>query len=110
MVAEADDRVVGFMIYRLVKETIHVVRFAVAPDVRRRGIGSQMLETLTAKLGKRRTRIALEVRETNLDAQFFYRDRGFKAIAVMRDYYQDTCEDAYQMQLESSQIQTQPVS
>ena len=45
-----------------------------------------------------RNRILLEVRETNLDAQLFFRDTGFRAISVLRDFYEDTTEDAYLMQ------------
>jgi [ribosomal protein S18]-alanine N-acetyltransferase len=99
MVAEHDDRVVGFMIYELHKSRIHVLNFAVASDYRRCGVGSQMLAKLTAKLStQRRSRIVLEVRETNLDAQLFFRENGFRAVSVLRSYYADTPEDAYLMQ------------
>jgi len=99
MVAEADDQVVGFMIYELHKARIHVLNFAVAAAYRRRGVGSQMLAKLSAKLSlQRRCRIVLEVRETNLDAQLFFRENGFRAVSVLHDYYADTPEDAYLMQ------------
>jgi ribosomal-protein-alanine N-acetyltransferase len=39
----------------------------------------------------------LEVRETNLPAQLFFRSLGFRAISVLKDFYQDTTEDAYLM-------------
>lgn len=99
MVAEHDDRVVGFMIYELHKSRIHVLNFAVAPEYRRSGVGSQMIAKLTAKLSsQRRSRIILEVRETNLAAQLFFRENGFRAVSVLRSYYADTPEDAYIMQ------------
>ena len=99
MVAEYDDRVVGSMIYELHKNRIHVLNFAVAPGYRRCGIGSQMIAKLTAKLSsQRRSRIVLEVRETNLAAQLFFRENGFRAVSVLRSYYADTPEDAYVMQ------------
>ncbi len=99
MVAEYEDRVVGFMVYELHKNRIRVLNFAVAPDCRRRGVGSQMIAKLTAKLSAgRRNRIALEVRETNLAAQLFFRENGFRAVSVLRAYYEDTPEDAYLMQ------------
>ena len=47
---------------------------------------------------QRRTRIVLEVRETNLAAQVFFRSMGFRAVSVLRDFYDDTTEDAYLMQ------------
>jgi ribosomal-protein-alanine N-acetyltransferase len=38
------------------------------------------------------------VRETNLSAQLFFRSLGFRAVSVLRDFYEDTTEDAYLMQ------------
>ena len=99
MVAEYEERVVGFMIYELHKNQLHVLNFAVRPDVRRRGIGEQMVEKLVGKLSQqRRNRITLEIRETNLAAQLFFRSLDFKAVSVLRDFYEDSAEDAYVMQ------------
>jgi ribosomal-protein-alanine N-acetyltransferase len=99
MVAEHDDRVVGFMIYELHKTRLHVLNFAVARQYRRLGVGTQMIEKLVGKLSQqRRSRILLEVRETNLKAQLFFRKCGFRAVSVLRDFYEDTTEDAYLMQ------------
>lgn len=98
MVAEHEDRVVGFMIYELYKNRIHVLNFAVDSEYRRRGVGSQMVAKLIAKLSsQRRNRILLEVGETNLDAQLFFHEGGFRAVSVLRAFYQDTSEDAYVM-------------
>jgi [ribosomal protein S18]-alanine N-acetyltransferase len=81
------------------KSRIHVLNFAVAPAYRRSGVGSQMIAKLTAKLStQRRSRIVLEVRETNLPAQLFFRENGFRAVSVLHGYYADTPEDAYIMQ------------
>ena len=99
MVAEHEDRVVGFMIYELHRMRIHVLNFAVACDYRRRGVGSQMVAKLVAKLSSYRHRwIVVEVRETNLAAQLFFHKNGFRAVSVLRNFYADTPEDAYQMQ------------
>ena len=99
MVAEYEDRVVGFMIYELNKTRLHVLNFAVASEFQRRGVGTQMIAKLISKLSiQRRTRITLEVRETNLSAQLFFRNAGFRATSVLRSYYEDTPEDAYLMQ------------
>ena len=99
MVAEYDERVVGFMIYELHKNQLHVLNFSVRPDARRRGVGQQMINKLVGKLSQqRRNRIVLEIRETNLAAQLFFRNSDFMAMSVLRDYYDDTTEDAYVMQ------------
>jgi ribosomal-protein-alanine N-acetyltransferase len=98
MVAECGERIVGFMIYELHRNRIHVLDFATHPDFRRQGVGRQMVTKLVGKLSsQRRNRIALCVRETNLAAQFFFRVVGFRAVEVMREYFQDTGEDAYGM-------------
>ncbi|MCA9232286.1 MAG: ribosomal protein S18-alanine N-acetyltransferase [Planctomycetales bacterium] len=99
MVAEHGERVVGFMIYELHKTRLHILNFAVAETVRRRGVGTQMANKLISKLsGQRRTRISLEVRETNLTAQMFFKALDFRATSVLRSYYDDSPEDAYVMQ------------
>src|SRR6202023_1574035 len=81
MVAEQGEKVVGFMIYELHKNKLHILNFAVS------------------KLSShRRTRITLEVRETNLAAQLFFRSQNFKAVRVLRSFYEDSGEDAFVMQ------------
>ena len=99
MVAEHGEQVVGFMIYELHKTRLHILNFAVADDARHRGVGRQMAEKLVGKLSsQRRSRITLEVRETNLPAQMFFKNVGFRATSVLRSYYEDSPEDAYLMQ------------
>ena len=98
MVAEHGERVVGFMIYELHKTRLHILNFAVASSMRHRDVGRQMAEKLISKLSsQRRTEISLEVRETNLPAQLFFKKLSFRATAVMRSYYEDSPEDAYLM-------------
>ncbi len=58
-----------------------------------------MVAKLISKLSShRRTRITLEVRETNLTAQLFFRSQGFRAVKVLRAFYEDSGEDAFLMQ------------
>src|ERR1700691_2260398 len=99
MVAESGEKVVGFMIYELHKNKLHILNFAVCPSYRRAAVGAQMVAKLISKLSShRRTRITLEVRETNLAAQLFFRQQGFKALRVLRAFYEDSGEDAFLMQ------------
>ncbi len=99
MVAEAEDRVVGFMIYELHKNKLNVLNFAVAPHYRRQGIGTQMISKLSAKLTThRRSKVTLAVRESNLSAQLFFRNQEFKAVKVLKKFYEDSGEDAFQME------------
>jgi ribosomal-protein-alanine N-acetyltransferase len=101
MVAEYDGHIIGFMIFEIHNSRIHLLNFAVDPQFRRCRVGSQMLATLL--LLWNRSRITLEVRETNLIAQLFFKnfnqpERGFRAVSVLHGYYADTPEDAYLMQ------------
>lgn len=93
------DKVAGFMLYELHKTRLHLLNFAVHPDYQRHGVGKAMIDKIKAKLsGQRRSRILLEVRESNLAAQLFFKAQGFKAISILRNFYEDTTEDAYLMQ------------
>jgi ribosomal-protein-alanine N-acetyltransferase len=98
MVAESQERVLGFMIYELHKERLEVLNMAVHPGYRNRWIGVQMVNKLKSKLSNhRRTEISLCLRETNLTAQKFFRSQKFLAVDVHRNFYEDTGEDAFEM-------------
>lgn len=99
MVAEHGEKVVGFMIYELHKSKLHILNFAVHANCRRKSIGNQMVQKLVSKLSShRRNCITLEVRESNLVSQVFFRHGGFRAVRVEREFFEDTGEDAYLMQ------------
>lgn len=98
VVAEVRNQVVGYMIYEMAPHHFHLLTLAVDPAWRRRGIGRALMERLIQKLSPhRRQRIVLEVRETNLAAQLFFRALGFRACRILHDFYSDTVEDAYVM-------------
>jgi ribosomal-protein-alanine N-acetyltransferase len=98
MIAEADDRLVGYMLYELHKNRLHLLNIAVCGFARRCGLAAAMIDKLVAQLTpQRRSRILLEVRETNLTAQLFFRAKGFKAVSVLRNFHEESDEDAYVM-------------
>ncbi len=98
LIAEHDERVVAFTVYALNKTQLHILKLAVAPEFRRQGIGSQITRKLIGKLSvRRRNRIVLEVRETATAAQLFWKHCGFRAVAVVQDFYDNTTDDAYKM-------------
>jgi ribosomal-protein-alanine N-acetyltransferase len=109
MVADHGDQVVGFMIYELHKTRLQLLNYAVHPEFRRRGVGRQMISKLAGKLSShRRTKIALQVRESNLPAQLFFRSQGFRALEVVREFYEDTGEDSYVLQYELAEPSLSP--
>ena len=101
MVAEYFGQVVGFMIYELPKNRIHLLNVATSAKFRHLGVGTQMVAKLISKLGnqgnQRRHRLILEVRETNLAAQLFFRSLGFRATDILKGFYDEMNEDAYLM-------------
>lgn len=98
IVAEFQEKIVGFAVYEFQEGCLQVLNFAVAGHVRRNGVGQQIVTELTRKmLTQNRNSIYLAVRETNLAAQLFFRRMGFVAEAVLVGEYEDTDEDAYVM-------------
>lgn len=96
MIAEHGEQIVGFMIYAIHKDKLHLLNFAVRKDFRRRGVGGQMLRKLVGKLSShRRTRLVVRIRETNLPAQLFFKKQEFKAVRITPGYYKDSGEDAF---------------
>jgi ribosomal-protein-alanine N-acetyltransferase len=101
MIAEprGQDTVVGFMIYELHKSHLWLERLAVCPRHRRQGIGRQMIGSMIKKLSSHRRRaITIRVRESNLAGQLFFRAQGFAATNVERGWFEDTGEDAYELE------------
>jgi [ribosomal protein S18]-alanine N-acetyltransferase len=104
MVAELDERpegdsIVGYMIYDMRKNDLHLLNIAVHPGLRRQIIGASMVQKLFAKLSReRRRRITAEVRESNYAAQLFFKSLGFFCTEVIRDCYDDSEESGYRFQ------------
>ena len=99
MVAEHEKRIVGFMIYEVPKNRIHLLNIASDPKHRRLGVARQMVGKLIGRLiNQKRSRIVLEVRETNLPALLFFRSLGFRAVEIRHNFYEEVREDAYLMQ------------
>jgi ribosomal-protein-alanine N-acetyltransferase len=97
MIAEErpSECVAGYVIYELHKDRLHVLNVAVAESQRRLGVGRALLERLIGKLTPNRySRIVLEVRETNLAGQLFFKKLGFRAVSVKKGFYEETDEDA----------------
>src|SRR3954451_15483150 len=62
MVAERGDAIIGFMIYELHRTRLQLLNFAVAPAVRRTGVGGLLIGKLIYKLcSHRRQKLSLAV-------------------------------------------------
>lgn len=96
MSCERDERIVGYMVYELHKHSLSLLNFAVHPDFRFQGVGRQMVRKLVSKLsGDRRSKITALVRETNIDAQLFFKAMGFVCVQTIPNADENTGEDGY---------------
>ena len=96
----AGEAVLGFVIYWLVHDELHVLNVAVAAEHRRRGAARALMEEAAARGRARGARLAtLEVRRSNAGAIALYRGLGYREVAVRPRYYAEEAEDAIVMEL-----------
>jgi len=99
-VAEDDGEVSGFLIARQIVSDLEILNFAVRPDIRRRGIGKALLETVLVWGRSLESESALlEVRASNLAALQFYEQQGFRTTGRRPRYYTAPLEDALVLHL-----------
>lgn len=104
-VAEVAGKIAGYSLAWLGETEGHLGNLAVAPGLRRRGIGRALLDDLMACARERRVAsITLEVRVSNFEAQWLYRAYGFRVAGLRRRYYRDTGEDALVMRWSLSDV------
>jgi len=83
----------GFGIMQYLDDDAHLLLFAVRPEYRRRGIGSQLLAWLESTATTAGIElIFLETRTGNATARAFYAARGYRELAKLPRYYRS--EDA----------------
>jgi ribosomal-protein-alanine N-acetyltransferase len=98
---DGQERILGFVIYWVVHDEIHVLNVATAPEARRRGVGRALMDA-AADEGRRRgaTLVTLEVRRSNAAALALYRALGYRQVGVRPGYYAEEREDAIVMVLD----------
>ena len=98
MVVDVGIDVVGFMIYELHANRIDVLKIAVDPQWRRKGIGTAMLDRLKDKLfHQRRNEVQMIVRESNLPALLWLQRNEFLAVELLPEHYEQTADDGIRM-------------
>ncbi|HUM10186.1 MAG TPA: ribosomal protein S18-alanine N-acetyltransferase [Myxococcaceae bacterium] len=91
----------GFVIFWVVHDELHVLNVATAPEHRRRGVARAVLQAaLDVGRQRRCTLTTLEVRRSNAAALELYRSFGFRPVGIRPNYYVDEGEDAIVMVLD----------
>ena len=85
---------VGFLSYQETPFDLEIEHIALLPTYRGQGLGQDLLAVLPDK------EVFLEVRESNLRAQAFYRKMGFETLSIRKAYYHNPSEDAIIMKRE----------
>jgi ribosomal-protein-alanine N-acetyltransferase len=98
LVATIDNHLAGYAI----QDKQNLVRIVVAPDFRRRGVGTELLQV--ALVGATREpwndRLKAEVPDTNLDAHLFFKACGGRAVGVERQDSEPGAHDRYLVEVQ----------
>lgn len=89
------NRVIAYVVGRLIAPEGEIYRVAVDPEYRRRGIGYRLLDyAVKTSRGDGLETLFLEVRSKNTAARRLYLAYGFKEIGTRKNYYRDPVDDA----------------
>lgn len=97
--ATVDNQIVGFLDFLITFNSATIVQIAVKKEFRRKGIGNLLIGQMLKDCQSQEDPVeflTLEVRESNLPAQKFYKKHKFENITVKKGYYDDG-EDAIYM-------------
>jgi len=90
-----EGTLLGYVMFWVVFEELHLMNLAVRPEARRQGLGADLVRHALAVGADRGVRTALlEVRASNRPALAMYERLGFVRRGVRRGYYEHPREDA----------------
>lgn len=100
-VAVENGRAVGYVGLYILTGEADIVRVAVLPEYRKKGIAKAVL---TESLKYAQGEIFLDVRESNAPAISLYKSLGFEDTGVRKNYYSDPVENAVLMKRVAKRI------
>ena len=92
------DEMAGYIGFMIVGEEAHMTTIATAPAFQRAGVATTMIvDGIRTLRGGGVKHVSLEVAANNEPAQALYRRFGFAPVAVRKNYYPVTGQDAFVM-------------
>ncbi len=89
------EKVIGYIIFWIIKERAQINNIALHPDFRRMGVAEAVLRQILDYMRKAGVEmVTLEVRPSNTAARSLYRKLGFELLWIREGYYHDPPEDA----------------
>lgn len=96
-----DHKIIAYLGSWLRDDSVEITNVGVIPEKRRNGLGKKLMDECICLMKQNGAKVfTLEVRENNIPAINLYEQFGFKKVAVRKNYYQDTGENAYLMMME----------
>ncbi len=92
------DPVIAYLCCRVILDELYILKLAVSPEQRHKGIATLFLNHCLKKNGATHVKTALlDVRESNTAAIRLYRKLDFQIVGQRPNYYSDTGENALLM-------------
>ncbi|WP_353684254.1 ribosomal protein S18-alanine N-acetyltransferase [Thermodesulfovibrio sp. 3907-1M] len=102
-VAEFNEEIAGYIVLRKILDEAELLSIAVKPELRRRGIATELIRNVMDEIKHSVKSCFLEVRISNTQAISFYEKMGFKKVGVRKKYYVLPEEDAVIMKIDLNQ-------
>ena len=98
LVLEKEDTIIGYIVFWLLGDQTQITTLGICFEEQGKGYAKLLMEAcIKATKEKGYPTITLEVCISNEKAIQLYHQYGFQIVAIRKDYYQDTHEDAYLM-------------
>ena len=95
---DTEGNALGYLLGLSLSGEAELLRIAVLPEHRLRGVGLELLDGFLFRLrGEGITSCFLEVRRSNVGAIALYEGAGFEAVGERKHYYKNPTEDAILM-------------
>ena len=92
-----EDRVVAYVACDYQHSEARITDIAIMPRFQGRGIATKMLQIILKEAEKMGSKlVALDVRQSNLQGQKFYKELGFEKEKIKHRYFADNDENAYE--------------